>query len=270
MIKKLSQHLNIILKKIPGLQKIVVLVKKTLIKVYSLRLYLKYRADLRLFKTLGGSISHKYRILQDFFDSAGTTKGHYFHQDLLVASFVFQKNPEKHVDIGSRIDGFVAHVASFRPIEIIDIRDLEISEHKNLIYKKLNMMENIENLYKYTDSISCLHAIEHFGLGRYGDPINPDGHIVGFENIIKMLKVNGLLYISFPIGSQNEIHFNAHRVFHPLDILSWGEMIKELVLERFDFVDDFGNLHQNIDLNADEIEVNYGCGIYTFRKLALF
>jgi len=63
--------------------------------------------------------------LDDRFDQSGTASGHYFHQDLLVASRIFINNPEKHVDIGSRIDGFVAHVASFREIEVFDIRSLE-------------------------------------------------------------------------------------------------------------------------------------------------
>jgi hypothetical protein len=31
----------------------------------------------------------------------------------------------------------------------------------------------------YCDSLSCLHALEHFGLGRYGDPIDPRGHEKG-------------------------------------------------------------------------------------------
>src|SRR6478672_1245176 len=57
-------------------------------------------------------------------EPGGITSGHYFHQDLLVATRVYQRKPKKHVDIGSRIDGFVAHVAVFREIEVFDIRPL--------------------------------------------------------------------------------------------------------------------------------------------------
>ena len=70
-------------------------------------------------------ISSLYPILSDKFDQAGVMKGHYFHQDLLVAKKIYQNAPKKHVDIGSRIDGFVAHVAIFREIEIFDIRNME-------------------------------------------------------------------------------------------------------------------------------------------------
>jgi hypothetical protein len=48
--------------------------------------------------------------------------GHYFHQELLIARGVYERNPVRHTDVGSRIDGFVAHVASFRRIEIVNLR----------------------------------------------------------------------------------------------------------------------------------------------------
>jgi hypothetical protein len=118
-----------------------------------------------------------------------------------------------------------------------------------------------------TDSISCLHAIEHFGLGRYGDPIDPNGHKKGFNNILRMLKLGGTLYISFPIANRNEVHFNAHRVFHPKDVFTWAENPWSIKLRRFDYVDDAGALRRDIDIENDRVEVVYGCGIYTFEKL---
>lgn len=195
---------------------------------------------------------------------AGTASGHYFHQDLLISQYIFQKNPTRHVDVGSRIDGFVAHVASFRKIEIIDIRAIPQSEHSNIVFRQADLMS--DNAIELVDSISCLHAIEHFGLGRYGDPINPSGHLYGFKNLVGMLKRGGDLYISFPIGSQNEVHFNAHRVFHPMDIFLWPGS-SELELLSFDYVDDLGALHRNHDLQGGIPLLTYGCGIYSFSKI---
>ena len=37
----------------------------------------------------------------------------YFHQDFVVARKIFERNPRLHIDVGSRVDGFVAHVATF-------------------------------------------------------------------------------------------------------------------------------------------------------------
>jgi hypothetical protein len=62
--------------------------------------------------------------LHDRYEEGGTTKSEYFWQDLLVARWIHAARPVKHVDVGSRIDGFVAHVASFREIEVIDVRPI--------------------------------------------------------------------------------------------------------------------------------------------------
>jgi hypothetical protein len=202
-------------------------------------------------------------VLTDFFENAGNAKGHYFHQDLLVSQFIFKDNPINHLDIASRIDGFVAHVASFRQIDVADIRKLN-NKVDNIAFTQIDFMSNSSNKKKY-HSISCLHAIEHFGLGRYNDPIDIDGHLKGFKNILNLLEKKGKLYISFPISNYPRIEFNAHRVFHPEDIFNWKGS-KNLELLRFDYVDDFGEL---IKISRTDCIKNtkYGCGIYTFMKI---
>jgi len=235
-------------------------------RITSLRNYPLYRVQLRRFRKLGGTITHWYPYLADYDAEAGSASGHYFHQDLLVASFIHAKNPARHIDIGSRIDGFVAHVASFRSIEVMDIRTLADIGHPNISFINADLMDEQRTQSDVTDSVSCLHAIEHFGLGRYGDRLDPEGHLAAFKNIIRMLRPGGTLYISVPIGRANEVHFNAHRVFHPRDILGWPVGQNRLKLERFDFVDDRGSLHKDVDVKAVDLDVTYGCGIYTFEK----
>ena len=228
----------------------------------------RFVRDRRNFRRSGGLVTNFWPILRDFHDKAGTARGHYFHQDLLVASFIFERSPKRHIDIGSRIDGFVAHVAAFREIEIVDVRPVESSQHHQISFLQRDMMVEDAQNSDVADSISCLHAIEHFGLGRYGEPLDAEGHIRGFLNIVKMLKVGGYFYLSFPIGITNEVHFNAHRVFHPTDVLSWPGSAGVLELERFDYVDDAGDLHLEADLSTSVPVLRYGCGIYTFRKVA--
>ena len=238
-------------------------------KIKHLGFYLKYISHFIRFKELNGKITHIHPIILDFTAQAGTASGVYFHQDLLVASLIYAATPERHIDIGSRIDGFVAHLATFRKIEVMDVRELKETGHQNIIFLKADLMDASQASEGITDSISCLHAIEHFGLGRYGDPLDPLGHIKGFNNMLKMLKPNGTFYISFPIGRGNEVHFNAHRVFHPQDIFNWIGDGGTFELVRFDFVDDQGNLHQKIDLKTHHIDVKEGCGIYTLKKLSV-
>jgi len=58
-------------------------------------------------------LRYLYPILEDLGDEAGVASGHYFHQDLWAARKVFARRPVEHVDVGSRIDGFVAHLLTF-------------------------------------------------------------------------------------------------------------------------------------------------------------
>lgn len=224
----------------------------------------RYIIDRTTFKRAGGKIDVTYAIFDDYSKKAGNASGHYFHQDLLVAKFIKKANPRRHIDVGSRIDGFVAHVASFRKIEVIDIRPLDIKGHSQITFVQGDLMALDDALLELCDSISCLHALEHFGLGRYNDPIDPNGHIKGFFNLYRMLKPGGTLYVSFPIGL-SEVHFNAHRVFEPSEILDWAKDLFELI--RFDYVDDDGNLHLDTSILSVP-RISYGCGIYTLKKIS--
>jgi hypothetical protein len=217
------------------------------------------------FLRLGGSISSILPVLSDFDTNAGDASGHYFHQDLLVASLISIRKPMKHVDIGSRIDGFVAHVASFRPITVFDIRPLQQVPHENINFIQCDI-ETIPESFE-TDSLSCLHAIEHFGLGRYGDKVDPNGHLKAFKKLSKIVQSGGFLYISFPIGIDNQVCFNAHRIFHPLEIFNWISKEADFEMDRFDFVDDYGRLHRNVNLVSTPPVVKHGCGIYSLRKI---
>ena len=204
--------------------------------------------------------------LHDRFALNGPPGGHYFHQDLLVATRIFRRGPAKHVDVGSSISGFVSHVATFRPIEVLDIRSTP-SLHPNIVFRQCDLMNPPADLLDYCDSLSCLHALEHFGLGRYGDRLDANGHFAGFGTLTRMLKGGGVLYLSVPIGAER-IEFNGHRVFGINTVLAMAE--NEFDLVGFSYVDDFGNLHENVPLSSIERSHNfglyYGCGIFELSK----
>ncbi len=208
-----------------------------------------------------------YPWVEDRYQNSGIASGHYFHQDLLIANKIYINKPVKHVDIGSRIDGFVAHVASFRQVEVFDIRELT-GEINNISFKRLNIMDENFALSDYCDSISCLHALEHFGLGRYGDKVDYNGHLLGWENMYKMLKKGGRFYFSVPIGKQR-IEFNAHRVFS-LEYLINNMISNRYRVDSFSYVDDSGNLVKDAELDENSLKDNcccyYGCGIFELTK----
>jgi hypothetical protein len=100
--------------------------------------------------------------LSDRYDVSGTARGEYFWQDLVVAQWIALSRPVKHVDVGSRIDGFVAHVASFREIEVFDVRPIS-NQIPGVIFKQADFTKSITSDFDmtngYCDSLSCLHAL---------------------------------------------------------------------------------------------------------------
>ena len=76
-----------------------------------LSLIIAQRANDKAFEKI-----NRWPIVNEKYAEAGDVTGHYFHQDLYIAQKIFDNKAIKHVDIGSRIDGFVAHIAAFRTI----------------------------------------------------------------------------------------------------------------------------------------------------------
>lgn len=196
-----------------------------------------------------------YPFILDRYAQSGNFCQHYFEQDLLMAQRIFANRPAKHIDIGSRVDGFVTHVAAFRDIEIFDIRPLSRSI-QNVTFRQADLMQLPSELHDYTDSISSLHVIEHFGLGRYGDPIDVNGHLKALDNIYRILKPGGRFYFSAPVGKQG-VMFNAHRLFNVTYLVGLFE--KKYKLDKFYLIDDQDVLFHNLDFRSPEAQNSFGC-----------
>jgi hypothetical protein len=209
-------------------------------------------------------IADSYPCLLDRYLPSGTAKGQYFHQDLHVAQMIHAAQPDRHIDVGSRIDGFVAHVATFRPIEVVDIRP-QPTTARNITFHQRDIMQPDPTYDQSTESLSCLHTLEHFGLGRYGDPVDFYGYLKGWENLVRMVKMGGTLYVSVPIGEVQRVEFDAHRIFsipYLLDV-----MIDPLFEVRtFAYVDDGGDMHHDVEIRSDAAATTWGlsngCGIF--------
>lgn len=233
--------------------------------------YPSYFIDLLKFIRLNRVSNYKLKLflnpqLQDKNSSAGDFKSHYFWQDLLVAREIFSRGVMDHYDIGSRIDGFIAHLASGDiSVTIFDIRNLDIVI-PNVTFRQLDLMNPLPAEYiEACSSLSCLHTLEHFGLGRYGDGIDPDGHLRGLNQLWNLLKKGGLLYLSVPIGHER-VEFNAHRVF---DAFKLYTVIKDRFnLVKFILIDDDSKVNVFYDLKEhDFASLNYSCGIYVLEKI---
>jgi SAM-dependent methyltransferase len=226
----------------------------------------RYFLDLQNFKKTCSEKIVMKPCLHDRNEEGGSAKGEYFWQDLYVARKIFQANPVRHVDIGSRFDGFVTHVASYRDIEVIDIRPIQ-ANIPGVTFMRMDMMGDNIPLEHYCDSISCLHALEHFGLGRYGDPLDPEGHVKGLKNMAKLLKTSGRLYLSVPIGIER-IEFNANRVFCPERLVGVATSIG-FKLERLSWIAQDGPVVESIDVLSDLKllkKMHYALAIFFFVK----
>lgn len=222
-----------------------------------------FLAERRTFRAAPGGRSWPMTalpVLADRFEEAGTAGDQYFQQDLHVAKLVLAADPPRHVDVGSRIDGFIAHLLMFRSVEVVDVRPLESTiEGLTFVQGDGTTMDGFAD--GSIPSLSSLHAVEHFGLGRYGDPLDPEGSAKALAAFERVLAPGGRLYLSVPVG-RRRIDFNAHRVFDPSDPV---ELLGGLTLERFDGIDDAGRFlaeAEPADLAADE----YGLGIYSFTR----
>ena len=235
------------------------------LKLKNIIYFPKYIKDLIIFILKGGKVFSPSPVLGEHNSYSGNFDYQYFYQDLIVANYIYKNKPIKHIDIGSRIDGFVSNVASFRKIEVFDIRK-NFFNHKNIIFNQVDFMKLGSSMEETTDSLSCLHTIEHFGLGRYGDTINPNGYIEGFKNILKLLKKDGYFYFSVPVSKLDRVYFNSERTFQPLRVLEWS---KDLQLIKFDLIDEDGNIFYDCNINDKKTtsKLIYGCGIYTFKKI---
>jgi hypothetical protein len=238
--------------------------------IKGLYLFPYFIIDYLKFKNLTDSKIILRPFLHDKYDEAGIMTSEYFLQDLFIARKIFLKNPKRHVDIGSRIDGFVSNIASFREIEIFDVRPIS-GNVENIVYKQADLMNNDTNAlyYGYTDSLSCLHTIEHFGLGRYGDSLHPYGYIDGIKNMSKLLKNGGIFYLSTPIGEER-VEFNANRVFNPNTIINCAKKCN-LSLVELSVINSKGDLKLNLPLEAETYhslsKQKYSLGIFVFIKV---
>lgn len=185
---------------------------------------------------------------------------HYFHQDLWAARKVFAANPERHVDIGSRVDGFLAHLLVFRDVEMVDARPLDqpIAGLRVTVGDATHLPMYADNSL---ESLSSLHAAEHFGLGRYGDVVQADGHVLFMRSLARVLMPGGRLYFSVPCGRER-LQFNAQRILSPRTVLATFEGLQ---LASFAAVTDDNRLDESArpsDLEGAE----FACGLFELTK----
>ena len=183
---------------------------------------------------------------------------HYFYQAAWLARRLAANIPEKHVDIGSDIR-MINVLSAFVPTEFLDYRPLQVNL-SGLVCGSGNLVALLR-ADESIRSLSCLHVVEHIGLGRYGDPLDPEGSNKALSELQRVLAPNGQLYLSLPVGRER-VCFNAHRVFEPQTIIA---AMSNLRLLEFSLVDDAGAFHESVSPEM-AAGLEYGCGFFVFEK----
>jgi SAM-dependent methyltransferase len=210
-------------------------------------------------RSLRFSIRNAWFRTYDRFSAAGSLTSHYFWQDLWAATNLFESGVHHHVDVGSRIDGFIAHILPFCEVTYVDIRPLEVA------WPKFHFLQGAVVTMPFDDgevqSLSSLHVIEHIGLGRYGDPVDAEGPWKAARELTRVLAPGGKLLVGVPTGLER-VCFDAHRIFAPETVRS---MFEDLELVEFSFINDRNRLIRNAGFD-DARDAYYGCGLFEFRK----
>lgn len=186
---------------------------------------------------------------------------HYIFHPAWAARILSRTRPEYHVDISSTLH-FCTLVSAFIPVRFYDYRPAEL-DLSGLTSRQADLLA-LPFPDASVHSLSCMHVVEHVGLGRYGDPLDPEGDLKAIAELKRVLAPGGSLLIVVPIGRPC-VMFNAHRIY------SYGQIIdyfSDLELAEFSLVPDDpaeGGLIRNASQGQADSQ-RYGCGCFWFRK----
>lgn len=185
---------------------------------------------------------------------------HYVYFTSWAARQLAESRPEKHVDISSSLY-FAGIVSAFVPVDFYDYRPADLSL-SNLSSQKADLTA-LPFANNSIASLSCMHVIEHIGLGRYGDPLDPEGDIKSARELSRVLAPGGTLLFVTPVGAEARIEYNAHRIYSYQAVL---DLFPDLTLREFTVVPEKSGApiyHASPEILKNE---RYACGCFVFTK----
>ena len=183
---------------------------------------------------------------------------HYIYHPAWAARVLAETRPAEHIDISS-ILSFCSIASAFIPIKFYDYRPahLQLSNYASGFADLKKLPFENDSIA----SISCMHTVEHIGLGRYGDELDAMGDIKAINELKRVVKPGGTLLFVTPVGKP-KIVFNAHRIYSFEQIKNYFEGFE---LKEFSLIPDEGGLIRNADPALVQ-QQEYGCGCFWFSK----
>lgn len=179
----------------------------------------RYRSSLRIYKQLTHEKTSPTESTESIvlypciWDATSATpiEPTYFYQDSWAFELIVKAKPISHIDIGSH-HKYVALLSKVVPLTMVDLRSLSLE------MESIKFVEGTILDLPFPDcsieSLSSLCVIEHIGLGRYGDPLDPLGSLKACNELARVMRPGGNLYISVPVEDNPKTYFNAHRSFN--------------------------------------------------------
>ncbi len=188
---------------------------------------------------------------------------HYVFHLAWASRILAQTRPAEHVDISSALI-FPVIASAFIPMRFYDYRPADLrlnnlsSEHADLLALPFPDAS--------IPSLSCMHVVEHVGLGRYGDPADPDGDLKAIKELRRVIAAGGALLYVVPVG-RPRIMFNAHRVYGYDSVV---DSFPDFELVQFALIPDSAEMGGlMVDAPPSLVAAqDYGCGCFWFRKRA--
>jgi SAM-dependent methyltransferase len=183
---------------------------------------------------------------------------HYIYHTAWAARRLAALKPARHVDIGSSLY-FAALGSAIAPMDFYDYRPPALAL-EGLTCGRADLL-GLPFPGQSVPSLSCMHVVEHVGLGRYGDPLDYDGDLKACRELARVLAPGGRLLFVVPVG-RARVQFNAHRVYDPRLVEG---MFPGLKLEAFSLLDDFGAFTDGASLEKGAAQ-SYGCGCFVLVR----
>ncbi len=177
----------------------------------------------------------------------------YFYQDAWAFERIVQRRPQAHVDVGSH-HKFLALLSKVVPVTMVDIRPLSLPLD-SLQFRQGSILD-LPFEDGSVSSLSSLCVVEHIGLGRYGDPLDPHGTEKAITELKRVLASGGDLYLSVPFDDINRIYFNAHRSFSEAYILELFGSLK-VIQKRYIYGNSF----------VEQTRPGFGIGCYHLQRV---
>src|SRR5260370_33113386 len=185
---------------------------------------------------------------------------HYVLHTSWAARAMERTKPKVHVSFGDSLY-FVGIASAFMSMTFYDIRKSGLP-FRDIEEDRADLTSLPPSWTGTLQSISCMHVLEHIGLGRYGDAIDASGDRKAAAELARVVAPGGQLLMVVPMEDPPRVCFNAHRLYSYPHVM---DLFPDLSLLEFTLITNEGQFFENADPCLLEGR-KYSCGCFRYTK----